>query len=68
MTYATFRDRVQDTLRQHPSGLTWVELRGNAKLPYERPCPEWTKRLEKDIGLVRAEKRGNALVWRVTDV
>ena len=65
MTYATFRDTVQQTLRRHPSGLTWAELRSAANLPYQRPCPEWTKQLENDIGLSRAEKRGNALIWRV---
>ena len=68
MTYATFRDTVQQTLRRHPSGLTWAELRSAANLPYQRPCPEWTKQLENDIGLSRAEKRGNALIWRVEPV
>lgn len=42
-----------------------MELRGAAKLPYKRPCPEWTKQLEDDIGLNRKEKRGHALIWKV---
>lgn len=68
MTYATFRDKVQHALNQHPSGLTWIELRGTAKLPYERACPEWTKQLENDINLIRLDKRGSALVWKVEHV
>jgi hypothetical protein len=68
MTYETFRNKVQQTLRRNPYGLTWVELRGAAKLPYQRPCPEWTKQLENDIGLIRADKRGNAFIWKVENV
>jgi len=68
MTYATFRNKVQQTLRRNPSGLTWIELRGTAKLPYLRPCPEWTKQLENDIGLIRADKRGKAFIWKVENV
>jgi len=68
MTYAAFSDKVQQTLSRYPTGLTWVELRGTAKLPYQRPCPEWTKQLENDIGLIRTDKRGNAFIWRVEHV
>lgn len=68
MTYETFREKVRRTLKRNPSGLTWVELRGTAKLPYQRPCPEWTKQLENDIGLIRADKRGNALIWKIEHV
>ncbi|MEM7696837.1 MAG: hypothetical protein AAF236_00345 [Verrucomicrobiota bacterium] len=65
MTYPEFRETIQSTLVQHASGLTWSELRDQGSLPYQRACPEWTRRLESDIGLDRTEKRGNSLVWKI---
>ncbi len=65
MTYTAFRDTVRSTLQSHPNGLTWQELRQTSQLPYQRACPEWTKRLERDIGLNRSAKRGNALIWKL---
>ena len=32
-------------------------------LPYDRPCPEWTRRLESEIGLIRQKGTGKAFVW-----
>lgn len=65
MRYEEFRDAVRDTLRCSREGLTWRELRDAARLPYERACPTWTARLEREIGLVREKGRGRAHVWRV---
>ncbi len=65
MSYSEFRDVIRKQLVKDGSGLTWKELRDSLKLPYDRPCPEWTKKLEKDIGLERKEKRGNALLWKL---
>jgi hypothetical protein len=39
--------------------------RGSDRLPYHRPCPAWTARLESDIGLVRGKGTGRALVWKL---
>jgi hypothetical protein len=65
MKYTEFRDSIRDELRRNPSGKTWKELKSSLDLPYSRPCPNWIRRLEQQIGLERSEKRGNALVWKV---
>lgn len=63
MTYHEFKSAIQQHLRRSRAGTTWVELRDKLGLPYERACPEWTRRLEEDIGLVRSKGAGRALVW-----
>lgn len=63
MTYPEFKAAIQQHLKRQRQGATWVELREALGLPYERPCPEWTRRLEEDIGLVRRKGTGRALVW-----
>lgn len=65
MTYLEFRDGIRSKLSTRAEGMTWRELKDELKLPYASPCPEWTKQLERDIGLDRSEKRGRAKVWRV---
>ena len=65
MRYEDFRDAVRDHLIRFSEGATWKQLRDALDLPYERPCPEWVKRLENDIGLHRKEKRGRALLWKL---
>ncbi|WP_309382390.1 hypothetical protein [Cerasicoccus frondis] len=66
MTYVEFRRRVKTQLQHAPDGLTWRELKAAADLPYDQPCPEWTRQLEAEIGLNRTERRGRALVWRLS--
>ncbi|TDU81582.1 hypothetical protein EI77_00892 [Prosthecobacter fusiformis] len=63
MTYAEFRTHIQRHLEKQSRGATWQELRDTLKLPYERPCPEWTRRLEEEIGLVRRKGHGRSLHW-----
>ncbi len=63
MRYEDFRDKIQTELHRDSIGCTWVELRNRLKLPYDRPCPEWTKRLEGEIGLQRVPGEGRAMVW-----
>jgi hypothetical protein len=63
MSYIQFKTSIQRHLKDHSSGATWHELRVALKLPSERPCPEWTRRLEEEIGLVRQKGSGRALVW-----
>ncbi len=65
MAYAAYRDAIKGELKRSPEGKTWRELKSALQLPQARACPEWTAWLERDIGLVRREKRGNALVWRI---
>ncbi|HLX59739.1 MAG TPA: hypothetical protein VKX17_00525 [Planctomycetota bacterium] len=65
MRYAEFRNEIQTELRRNPAGLTWAELKTRRNLPYERPCPEWLKRLENEIGLKRLAGKKRAHVWRV---
>ncbi|MCA9249203.1 MAG: hypothetical protein KDA42_18905 [Planctomycetales bacterium] len=64
MRYQEYRDRIERALRRQPAGMTWSELRETLDLPYERPCPNWTKRLEAEIGLARVRGAGRALVWK----
>lgn len=63
MHYVEFKAAIQQHLKRSRQGATWVELRDKLGLPYDRPCPEWTRRLEEDIGLVRRKGAGRALVW-----
>jgi len=60
-----FRDKVRGELRRSPAGLTWAELRKRARFARARACPEWTKQLEREIGLKRVEGEGRAKVWRL---
>jgi hypothetical protein len=66
MTYPEFKATLQQHLKRKRQGATWVELREALALPYERPCPEWTRRLEQEIGLVRRKGDGRALVWEIS--
>jgi hypothetical protein len=65
MRYDEFKSAIQQHLRRSRSGATWLELRERLALPYDRPCPEWTRRLEEEIGLVRRKSKGagRSLVW-----
>ncbi len=63
MTYAEFKQAVQAELRRRRRGTTWSELKTARRLPYDRPCPEWTRRLEKEIGLVRRKGESRSLIW-----
>jgi hypothetical protein len=63
MTYADFKRAIHARLLTRPSGATWKQLKDELRLPYDRPCPEWTRRLEQEIDLVRRKSAGNALIW-----
>lgn len=63
MRYVDFRDAIAREIGRTGRGLTWSELRTRLRLPYVRPCPEWTKQLESDIGLTRTRGEPRALVW-----
>jgi hypothetical protein len=65
MHYAEFRDAVRSALRRSPAGLTWAQLQVRLRLPYDRPCPEWTRQLEREIGLDRVKGDGRALLWKL---
>jgi hypothetical protein len=65
MTYILFKNLIQADLRNRSMGKTWKELKSDLALPYDRPCPEWTKQLEREIGLTRLKGEGRELVWRV---
>lgn len=51
MRYAEYRDAIRRELRGARDGLTWAKLKQRLDLPYNVPCPEWTRRLEEEIGL-----------------
>ena len=65
MRYAEFRDAIRAELARHTDGMTWTQLQERLRLPYERPCPTWTKQLEREIGLRREKGSGRILVWRL---
>lgn len=67
MRYVEFRDLIHEDLRDNPAGQTWAELKDRLQLPYERPCPTWVRRLEQEIGLVRAKRSGGALHWMILE-
>ena len=63
MRYVEFRDNIRRELRRVRGGLTWAQLRERLDLPYDRPCPTWTRQMEQDIGLSRVKGAGRSLVW-----
>lgn len=63
MTYVEYKTSIQRHLKKSSSGATWQELRDTLKLPCARPCPEWTRKLENELGLLRREGSGRSLVW-----
>jgi len=65
MRYIDYRDAIRTVLRRNAAGLTWAQLQSHLGLPYDRPCPAWTRQLEEEIGLRRIKGNGRALVWRV---
>jgi hypothetical protein len=65
MRYTDYRDAIRKELRRNAAGLTWSQLQARLGLPYDRPCPIWTRQLEADIGLDRAKGTNRALVWRL---
>ena len=65
MRYTDYRDSIRQALRRNANGMTWVELQSQLALPYDRPCPAWTKQLEREIGLTRVKGDGRALVWKL---
>jgi hypothetical protein len=65
MRYADYRDAIHAELRRHAAGLTWTQLQSRLGLPYNRPCPTWTRQLESEIGLRRRKGDGRSLVWHL---
>lgn len=67
MRYDDFRDVIRKELRRNRAGLTWAQLRDRLRLPYDRPCPAWTGRLEKEIGLARGPGTtgGRSFIWKL---
>jgi len=65
MTYVLFKDSIHAELKRHSRGKTWKELKRDLALTYDRPCPEWTRRLEREIGITRQKGEGRELVWLV---
>lgn len=68
MRYPEFKSAIHQHLQRHRQGATWNELREKLSLPYDRPCPEWTRRLEKEIGLTRSKSSGRALLWQLSNL
>jgi hypothetical protein len=65
MRYEEYCEQIHVALSRRPAGFTWAELKSRLALPYARPCPNWTTRLELDIGLIRVSGIGRAKIWRL---
>ena len=65
MCYVEYSKAIRDELRRNSAGLTWSELRERLRLPYDSPCPAWTRRMEAELGLSRTRGSGRAYVWTV---
>jgi hypothetical protein len=65
MRYVDFRDAIKTELRRNSAGLTWTQLQSRLALPYDHPCPNWIKQLEKEIGLQRKKGSGRSLLWQI---
>jgi hypothetical protein len=64
MRYAEFRDKICEELRRVPAGLTWLDVKAQLSLPYNIPCPEWVRQMEREVGLSRERGSGRALIWK----
>ena len=64
MSYEEFRDRIEETLKAEPKGLTWTEIKERLKLPQKVPNNLWVRLMEEDIGLIREDESGRT-IWRL---
>jgi hypothetical protein len=64
--YDDFRNKIQKTLRNADTSLTWTEIRTKAGLSQLLPNNKWVKRLENDIGLLRERDSRNIILWKLT--
>jgi hypothetical protein len=66
MRYVEYKALIQTALKRNRNGLTWAQLKEKLDLPYQRACPQWTKRMESEIGLTRSKgETGRAYVWKL---
>jgi hypothetical protein len=63
MTYEQFRDKIEKTIRDAGSPLTWTEIRTTAGLYQLFPNNGWVHRMEKDIGLIRKRDAHGIIHW-----
>ena len=66
MRYKEFKELIQIELLKHPDGLTWVELKNQLNLPYDRPCQTWINQMEQEIGLLRVRGEKRAYIWKIS--
>ena len=66
MRYSEFKEIIQNELLKYPDGLTWIELKINLNLPYNRPCQTWIMQMEQEIGLMRVREIKRAYIWKIT--
>jgi hypothetical protein len=64
--YEHFRDAIRKVLETSPDGQTWTEIRTKAKLVQKFPNNVWVKRLETEIGLIRAKDEHGIFRWRLS--
>src|SRR5262245_57570541 len=57
-SFEDFRDRIVSVLEGAERGLTWTEIRTQAKLPQAFPNNKWVRRLEEEVGLERTREDG----------
>ena len=67
MSYESFRDTVRDVLVRAGRGLTWTEVRTEAKLPQALPNNQWVRRMEVDIRLMRQRDSRGILLWAIAE-
>jgi len=66
MSYNEFKDKILETLRTKPIGLSWTDIRNRLSLPQKVPNNLWVKMMEKDIGLVRVlDNKTAKTIWRL---
>ena len=65
MRYVEYKNAIEWELRRSSGGLTWAQLQARLGLPYDRPCPTWTRQLESEIGLERKKGAGRSLLWQL---
>lgn len=63
-SYESFRDAIQQVLMSSDCPMTWTAIRTQAGLEQKFPNNQWVRRMEQDIGLVRAKARGQT-VWSI---
>ncbi|MCJ7570754.1 MAG: hypothetical protein MUO82_02595 [Candidatus Thermoplasmatota archaeon] len=65
ISYEEFKRKIEFSLKNNPSGLTWTEIKKIENFHQKVPNNRWVKKLEEDIHLIRIRDRNRGIIWRL---